>query len=117
MIGLPYTAQWKSAKLGLQPSLAETLLNQQMKISHLGLVARWLHAQGIQFGPDFTHLDDMPLSEAGAPVDPDAVREVYDEQELPFPGTWDTNSRACIQAQAPRPATMLAITVDMDLHD
>src|SRR5262249_14886269 len=34
VFGLPYKAQWQSAKLGLQASLASTLLNQQKRISH-----------------------------------------------------------------------------------
>ena len=115
VVGLPYTAQWQSAKLGMQPSLAQTLLNQQKRISHIGVVAAWLHPLGIQFGPDFSHLDDMPGIEKGVPVT--AVRTEYDEQEFPFPGTWDTDARLCIVGQAPRPATLLAAVVDLEIHN
>ena len=115
IVGLPYTAQWQSAKLGMQPSLAQTLLNQQKRISHIGVVAAWLHPLGIQFGPDFSHLDDMPGIERGVAVT--AVRTEYDEQEFPFPGTWDTDARLCIVGQAPRPATLLAAVVDLEIHN
>ena len=115
VVGLAYTAQWQSAKLGLQASLAQTMLNQQKRISHIGVVAAWLHPLGIQFGPDFSHLDDMPGIEHGVPVT--ALRTQYDEQEFPFPGTWDTDARLCIVGQAPRPATLLAAVVDMEIHN
>ena len=35
------------------------------KIDHLGLVAFNMHAQGLQFGQDFAHLDPMPQIEDG----------------------------------------------------
>lgn len=116
VIGLPYTAQWKSAKLGLQQSLAQTMLNQQKRLSHLGVVAAYFHPKGIQFGPDFSHLDDMPAVEQGAVIDANTIRTAYDEQEFPFPGVWTTDARLCIQAQAPRPVTLLALVPDMEIH-
>jgi hypothetical protein len=32
---------------------------------------------------------------------------------IEFPGTWTTDARVCLQAQAPRPATVVAVTIDM----
>lgn len=116
IVGLPYKAQWKSTKLGLQTSANETMLNQQKRLSHIGLIAKWIHAKGIRFGPDFDSLNDLPGVERGATVVTNAVRDVYDEQEFPFPGTWETDLRLCIEAYAPRPATIMAVTVDMDIH-
>lgn len=117
VVGLPYEAQWQSAKLGMQASLASSLLTQQKRLSHLGIVAAWFHAKGIQFGPDFDHLNDMPSIERGAPVDPDAIRVAYDEQEFIFPGVWDSDARLCITAAAPRPVTLLAAVVDLEVHN
>lgn len=116
VVGLPYTAQWQSAKTGLEQSVAQTTLNQQKRISHVGLVAAYFHPKGIKFGPDFDDLDDLPSIERGAPVPANAIRTAYDEQEFPFPGLWDADTRMCIQAQAPRPVTLMAAVVDLEIH-
>lgn len=115
IVGLPYTSQWKSAKLGIQPSPTESLLNRDKRISHLGIIGAWLHPKGITFGPDFDHLDDLPGIERGTNVPANTVRTQYDEQEFVFPGTWDNDARLCLQAQAPRPATILAAIMDMEI--
>lgn len=117
IVGISYSAQWKSAKLGLQTSAASTVLNQQKKISHLGLVAAYLHPKGLRHGQDFDHLQDLPAVERGKVIGADTVRTAYDEQEFPLGGTWDTDLRLCLQAMAPRPVTLLAAVVDLEIHD
>lgn len=114
VIGLPYIAQWQSAKLGIQPSAINPTLNQQKRINHVGVVATFFHPKGIQFGPDFSHLDNMPTIESGAVVSSTAIRTDYEEQEIPFDGPWTTDARLCLQAQAPRPITLLAAVVNME---
>lgn len=116
IVGLPYTASWQSAKLGLQPSIAESVLNQQKKIAHLGVVAAWFHPKGIQFGADFDHMNDLPAVEQGAPIDQNVIREDYDEQAFVFPGKWATDLRLCLLAAAPRPVTLLAATAALEIH-
>ena len=56
VVGLPYTAQWKSGKL----VQIQEAINMQKQITGLGMVLDRTHAFGIQFGPDFTQMDDMP---------------------------------------------------------
>ncbi len=116
VVGLPYTGQWKSAKLGVDASVAQSLLTQQKRISKIGLVAAWIHPKGLEFGPDFENLDDMPAIEEGTSVGT-AVRTSYDEQAHIFPGIWDTDTRLCLQANAPRPVTLLAAIPDLRIHD
>ena len=116
IVGLAYTAQWQSAKLGMQASLAQSILTEHKKIDHLGLVAAWLHAKGIQFGADFSHLNDLPSIEDGTTVATNTTRLAYDKEPIVFPGKWDTDSRVCIQAQAPRPATILALVPDFAVN-
>ena len=113
VIGLPYTAQWQSAKLGIQASLAESLLTKHKQIVSLGLVCAWLHSKGIQFGPDFDTLMDLPQVEDGTTIATNTIRQAYDKEPTVFPGVWSTDARLCIQAQAPRPATILAAIPDM----
>lgn len=115
MVGLPATGQWKSSKLGLQQSAAATILNQQKRLSHIGLVLAWAHAHGLRFGPDFDNLDNMPDIEQGKLVT--GMRSAYDEQEIEFGGVWESNLRLCLQAQFPRPCTVLGVAVDMEIHD
>ena len=118
VIGLPYKAQWKSSKLGIQPGPGGTQLAQSKAIQKLGVIGAYLHYKGLQFGKDFTaaNMDDLPRVEDGTTVADDTVHEMYDEEEFVFPGSWDTDSRLCLQAHAPRPATILAAVIDLDLE-
>lgn len=112
VVGLGYTAQFQSVKLG---SLSQGLtpLNQQKKIGHIGLILADMHPRGLQFGPSFDYLDDMPLIEDGTLIGT-ATQADYDQNLIEFPGTWTTDLRVCLQGQAPRPCTVLAVTLDMD---
>lgn len=110
VLGLPYGAQFQSAKLGVQGA-AGSMLNQQKKIDHIGFILADTHRRGVRFGPAFDYLDDMPLIEDGALVTQE-VEADYDQNLIEFPGAWTTDMRVCIVAQAPRPATVMAITID-----
>lgn len=109
VVGLPYTAQWKSTKLLAMDKVIVEALTAEKNLDHLGLVLAWVHPKGLRFGPDFTNLDDMPEIEAGTAIDQDTIRTAYDEEMIEFPGTWDVNARICLQAQAPRPCTVKAL--------
>lgn len=116
VVGLPYTARWKSGKLVQIPDQVGTPINMQKQISGLGMVLDRTHAFGIQFGPDFDQMDDMPSVDAGAAQDPDAIHDSYDDQTFPFPGKWDTDSRLCLKAQSPRPCTVLSVVCETQVH-
>lgn len=119
-VGLPYTAQWQSMKQAFAAALG-TPLNQAKRIDQLGLVLQNTHAGGIHFGPDFDHLDDIPLADLprtlanDAVPDEDAILTEYDQQMTGFNDIWSTDSRVCLQAASPRPATCLAFTASMDV--
>jgi len=110
VVGLPYTATFKSAKLGQQ---VFEHLNVHKRIERLGLTLAWVHPKGLRYGQDSTHLDGMPEVEGGEIIDEDTVRETYTEQEVIFPGGWDTDTRLYLIAQAPRPCTVMAAVPDM----
>lgn len=110
VVGLPYSAPFQSTKLGSQNNGSP--LNQKKNISQLGIVACDIHRQGLAYGADFDLMDNMPLVEHGVANEPE-VRADYDESMITFPGKWTTDSRVCLQAQAPRPVTLLAATYDM----
>lgn len=107
-VGLTYNADFKSAKPAFSTAHGSSLLQKKI-ISSLGLLMADVHAKGIKYGPDFDHLDDLPAKEDGADVGDDDIHTSYDEEAFPFDGTWDTDSRVCLRAMAPKPATILAM--------
>ena len=111
VVGLGYSSQFQSSKLGNLNGVSP--LNQQKKTHHVGLILADMHPRGLQFGPSFDYLDDMPLIEDGTLVGTATVTD-YDQNFIEFPGTWTTDSRVCLQGQAPRPCTVVAVTLDMD---
>jgi hypothetical protein len=114
VVGLPYTAQFKSAKLG-QATQMGSPLNQQKKIQHIGLILADMHPRGLKFGSGFDYLDDMPLIEDGYEIGT-ATQASFDQNMIEFPGHWTTDLRVCLQAQAPRPCTVLAFTIDLKAY-
>ena len=116
VIGVGYTAQWKSTKLAYAAGLG-TALTQRKKVQHLGVIMRNTHASGLQYGPDFTNLDDLPGTEDEADVSSTSVHSTYDEEPFEFPGSWDTDARLCLQATAPKPCNLLAAVISVETHD
>lgn len=117
VVGLYYSAPWKGGKMVTLQAPRGTPLTQHQRISAVGLILAWVHAKGLQFGPDFDHLDDLPMIEEGALVGANDVRNTYDHEAITFPSTWSTDARLCLKAAAPRPCTVLAAIADAEVHD
>jgi hypothetical protein len=113
VVGLPYTAQFKSSKLAAIIPEGAGLLCQKKRIAQLGIIARNIHPTGLEYGPDFDNLDALPLVEDGVAISTTAIREAYDEPMFPFDGSWDSDSRLCLQATAPKPVTLLACVLEL----
>lgn len=109
--GLGYTAMFKSAKLG---SIQGIGLLERKKISRLGFIAENLHHLGLKYGPDFSTLYDLPQVENGQAVTTGAIHSEYHEDNFGFGGEWDTDSRICLQASAPRPCTLMAAIAEVE---
>jgi hypothetical protein len=116
IVGLGYTAQWKNAKFAMAAALGLSLL-QPKKVAQLGVILANTHHHGLQYGPSFDALSDLPDVEAGAEVADDTVHTTYDEMAFEFDGEWTTDARICLQAQAPRPCTLLAQVATVETHD
>lgn len=114
IVGLTYTAQYKSAKLAYA---SNSPLNQKKKLNGLGVILYNTHYQGLKYGPDFDHLDDLPLVEDGKITSANTIHSSYDKEMFEFEGTWDSDARICLQAQAPNPCTLLAITFQQTTND
>lgn len=113
-VGLPYYARFKSAKQALQTQ-TEVLFGKERRIAGLALVLADTHAKGLRFGPDYDNLDDRPEMDEGAVVDPDNIDTDYDGDTIQFPSTWATDLRVCLKAQAPRPCTVLAVKLVIEV--
>jgi hypothetical protein len=109
--GLRYTGQFKSAKLGTLDGIG---MLERKKVNKIGFIAQDLHYQGLQYGPDFDNLFDLPLVEQGQETPADFIWEDYHEDNFPFGGEWIPDSRICLQAATPRPATILAAIAEFE---
>lgn len=114
--GLGYSAPYKSSKLAYSAAMG-TALTQRKKVDRVGLILNNTHAQGLMFGPDFETMDDMPRDEYGAYVPDGKIWEQYDSDAIEFPGDWNTDSRICLMARAPRPVTVLAAIIGLITND
>lgn len=116
VVGLPYEARFKSTKLAYAAQ-GGSALTQKKRVNYLGLILADTHAKGLKYGASYTLLDDLPTVEDGATVDGDYVWQAYDKDAVTFNGTYDTDSRVCLVAKAPRCCTVLAAVVGMQTHD
>jgi hypothetical protein len=111
-----FTAPFYSAKLAYAAQ-GGTALSQKKKVDHLGLVLYNTHFQGVQLGQSFAALDPMPQMLGEAAIAADTVFAEYDEATIAVPGTWDTDARLCLLAQAPRPATVGGVVVSINTNE
>jgi hypothetical protein len=106
VVGLSYTAQYKSTKLGL--------LMSKKNLTRLGIIAENMHYQALTYGKDFSSLDALPMTQDGGTIADDTVHTKFDEETFSFDGVWDTDSRLCLQGESPRPVTLLAAVLEFD---
>lgn len=116
IVGLGYTATWKSSKLAYGARQGTALL-QKKTLKHLGVILQNTHYQGLEYGPDFTTMDNLPLTKNGAIISADTVHSSYDQETFEFPGEWNTDSRLCLRATAPKPCTILAAVMGIETNE
>ncbi len=114
--GLPYTADWKSTKLAYL-SQGGTALTQRKKVDHISLILANTHLLGLRYGRDFDNLDPLPTIKDGTDQDTDVIFAHYDNESVPFAGSYNADSRLCLRAYAPFPVTVLAAVVGMATSD
>ena len=116
MAGLAYRGRFKSTKLAYAAQLGSPL-NQKKRIAALGVMLANAHSQGLRYGRDFDNLFDLPMTYRGKPSTEDVVRTSYDDGQFGFPGEWSTDARLCLEAAAPRPVTILGVTMLMETRE
>jgi hypothetical protein len=113
---LGYVAPFMSARLAYAAQLGSAL-TQKKRISHLGMVMYDTHYQGVQAGQRFDALDALPLVEAGQATAAGTVWAEYDEPMIEVPGSWNTDARLCLMAQAPAPCTVGAVVIGLETRE
>jgi len=115
-VGLPYRARFKSAKLAYGAQLG-TALGQKKQIKSVNLVLANAHILSVKLGQSFDELERMPSIEEDDYQDDDTVYDVYDEVSIPVRGRWDTDSRLCLEINAPYSAKVLGVVIGLEAHE
>ena len=113
---LGYVAPFMSAKLAYAAQLGSAL-TQRKRIDHVGLVLYDANYQGLQFGQRFDALDNLPLYEAGTATPAGTTWSEYDEPMIEAPGSWQTDARLCLLAQAPNPCTVGGVVIGLTTNE
>lgn len=112
--GLVYEARFLSTKLGAA-SFGPNALNMTKRISQLALILADTHYQGLQYGQDADHLDELPLVDDGVATPADTIWSAYDQPPFVANGTFQSpDTRLYLKATAPRPATVMAAVISFD---
>jgi hypothetical protein len=112
--GLGYEARFKSSKVGISV-FGPTVISQNKRVDRLGLILANTHYQGLRYGQDAAHLDDLPLMENGVETAADYVWSNYNESPFPVNGSFQSpDARLYLKGAAPRPCTVLAAVVSVD---
>lgn len=108
IVGLPYTARFRGVKA--------QHLTKHKKIDKVGLVLIDTHYQGLRFGQSFDYLDDLPQVEIGTVTGSDVVWGDYEFDNMTLNGTFEPNARLCLEASAPRPCTVAAAILTVEVN-
>lgn len=113
IVGLPYTARYKSTKLAYAAA-AGTALNRTKRVESIGLILYNTHHEGLRVGDDYSFLRALPTVIDNKAVVADTIHATFDHEPNAYNTKWSTDSRICMEAQAPRPVTCLALTFGIE---
>lgn len=115
--GLTYTGTWVSTKLAYASDMG-TAIGQTKRLPQISPIMVDTHWRGPRFGSTLTGtMDPVPATIDGRRFAHDEVVDQYDSIAFPLSGNWTTDSRLCVQVQAPFPCTILAFVVQVSTHD
>lgn len=114
---LPYRGRWQSTKLAYGATPPNTALGAEKRVHHLGLYMLDTQLSGVRVGPSFDNLHGLARTQLGKPVDFDTVQSEFTAYPQPFGGSWDIDSRICIEVNSPNPCTIAALVIGMDTND
>lgn len=122
VIGLPYSAYYKSAKLAYASG---SPLGQKKKLNAIGVIVINTHNNGLQYSSGVQDIngdivyDDMPRKnpDTFAKNSANAIYDYLDMAQISLAGSWSTDSRLYLKAQAPRPVTLSACEIAITTND
>ena len=109
VVGLRYTADWTSSKLG---NGNYSMLTYDKRVVNTGFILEDYWPNGLTVGPDSSNLKAFPDIEDGKAVVLTATLSSYDQKPFTFDGTMETDPR--IHLQAVNPVTVKAMSYGMD---
>lgn len=116
IVGLPYKARFKSVKLAYG-SQAGTALTQKKRVDHLALIGVNTAPDGLRIGRNFDHMTKLSSVYKGKVLEPYFIVPEWDYDATAFGGKFDTDSRVCIEANSPYPATISGMVIHMQNND
>jgi 6-phosphogluconolactonase (cycloisomerase 2 family) len=116
IVGLPYTARYKSTKLAYAARQG-TALTFKKALHQTGIILYNTHRFGIRIGDSFDYLDDLPSENAeGAFRGDDDIIASEDLDLFSINRDWSQDSRLCLEAAAPLPATILCVVMNIQTN-
>lgn len=112
VIGLPYNGDFQSTKLAYGAQNG-TALFQRKKVSALGLYLVDTSPDKIRAGKSFDTMHKFTQTNNGRPLTSGQVLSEYDADMSAVSSDWWTDSRVCIRARSPYPATVAAMALDI----
>jgi hypothetical protein len=120
VVGLPYRARYKSARLAYG-ALNGTALLQKKAVDSLGLLLTDFVRSGIKIGPTFDDpyrpLYPLPQIADGTTQPAIVMSSIRDEEAVPLGGGWSTDSRVCIEVNSPYTACMLGLVAGVTTNE
>lgn len=119
VVGLPYTARYRSARLAYGvPGM--TPMSAKQKIAGVGILLGDYVRSGFRFGTQFDNplhpLQRLPLIHGGTGDDAPEIVEGEDAEEplRPTDSEIKFDTRLCVEVKSPKPATMLGIVLAVE---
>ena len=116
IVGLGYQATYKSSKLNYASGVG-IALTQRKRVTELALILYQTHAQGIRYGTELDRLDNLPREEGGKIIPENFIHEMFDAPSFGIDGTFESDQRLYLVANAPRPCTVLAAIPTIVTYD
>lgn len=119
VVGLPYRARWKSARLAYGAQGGTAMLQKKTVVS-LGMIMTDFVRAGVKYGHSFDDpyrgLFPLPAMVDSQPAQEIVLSEIHDEQQMAFPGTWSMDSRVCVEVNSPYCLTALGLVLEVETH-
>jgi hypothetical protein len=113
---LGFYAPFRSAKLAYGAQMG-TALNQSKKVEKVGVILHDTHYQGLKYGSEIDNLQPLPTVAGGQDISSDTVFTEHEEPMVGLSGTWTTDSRLHLLAQAPKPCTVAGVVVAVNTSE